>query len=104
MITRVWGKADGFALELTRSGGKWVIAVPPDVSDGQYAVELHALSSGGETGMWTGILYMSGGVCVRLEFERFAGWLQPERYCAELQPERYIITMKAGCRCGKQRI
>ena len=62
-IIRVWGRADNFDIELSEKGGRWVCTVPPDIADGQYAVELHAVNLFGETAYWTGTLYMCNGVC-----------------------------------------
>lgn len=63
MIVRVWGKADTFDLEFTQEAdGKWAFAgLPPDLTDGQYAVEIHALNTEDAIATWVGILYMRRG-------------------------------------------
>ena len=44
-IIRVWGMADSFDIEFTRTGGtSWKCEVPPDTSDGVYAVTLYAMN------------------------------------------------------------
>ena len=63
MIERVWGKADNFEIEFRAVDGNWeFVGLPPDLEDGQYAVELHATKDSGVTGSWAGILYMMQGV------------------------------------------
>lgn len=121
-ILRVWGNADSYELQYTRGAdGRWRASVPPDMGDGQYAVEIHALDEAGYEGCWTGILYMrQGRVCIRLNSPRYcvrvrAGMiqaaLQPDgrlvrltqagAYGAELQPERVTIELSEVCYRGR---
>ncbi len=99
MIMRVWGKADEFDLEFRPVGKHWEVSVPPDLSDGQYAVIIYAIATNSELGMWTGILYMSGGVgCLKINNERFSIWLQPDRNIIETTLNRKTLILKEGCR------
>lgn len=79
MITRVWGKADSFALEFSSDEqGVWNAKVPGDFEDGQYAVEIHVINHVGYTAYWTGTLFISDG-----------------KVCCHIQPPEYIIWVKA---------
>lgn len=62
-VIRVFGKADAFDIEFSRKGEKWTVDIPPDMTDGVYAVQLTAIDSVGESAYWTGELYMVDGVC-----------------------------------------
>lgn len=62
-VVRVFGKADDFDIELTQKGDKWEVDVPPDMTDGVYAVQLTAIDELGESSYWVGELYMVDGVC-----------------------------------------
>ena len=63
-IVRLYGHADLFDIEFVNKGGaRWECEVPPDVSDGVYAVERWAINAEGVTAYWTGELYMTNGVC-----------------------------------------
>lgn len=87
-IVRVWGTADNISLELEFKEGRWVQSLPPDLTDGQYAVSLYAQNRGGDIGMWTGMLYVSQGLsCIHLKKERFSFWLKPERFTVSLIKE-----------------
>lgn len=78
-IIRVWGTADNIALELKQNNGRWVCNLPPDLVDGQYAIQLFAMRGNGETGMWTGVLYITNGIrCLHLNKEKYTLWLMPE--------------------------
>lgn len=105
MIARVWGKADAHELEFREGkGGRWHVKVPPDLSDGQYAVELYAQDITGRSAMWTGVLYMSDGVChIALRQGRYTAWLVPERAEAVLQTARVRLVLRDGCRHGRRR-
>ena len=80
-VVRMWGKADNYILEFeVGADGKWRAVVPPDLTDGQYAVEIHAVNSWGGEANWTGILYMrQGEVHFELHKEAYTFWLQPDR-------------------------
>lgn len=63
-IIRVWGKADSFDIEFSKTeGGTWECSVPPDVSDGMYAVQIFAVNEFNEKASWSGFLYMCSGLC-----------------------------------------
>lgn len=62
-VIRVFGKADSFDVEFTPKGKVWEVDVPPDMTDGVYAVQLTAIDELGESAYWVGELYMSNGVC-----------------------------------------
>lgn len=64
MIKRVYGKADKYEIEFREDGGVWNAAVPADLTDGKYVVELWAIDDFGFTSYYTGILYMFDGQAV----------------------------------------
>lgn len=104
-IVRVYGRADSFDIELTRNGEKWEVDVPPDLTDGVYAVQLTAVNDAGETAHWVGELFMVGGVCcLRLDEVRFRTRLSKKGYtvnlssgsCPELRPPtEYAVSFSA---------
>ncbi len=95
IIIRVWGKADNFEIEFTNTGGTaWECTVPPDLEDGQYAVEINAMNEHGETAYWTGILFMLQGTpCLHIKPPKYLIWLKPQRY--------EIIMKERCCYCGE---
>ena len=62
-VIRVYGKADSYDIEFTPNGDKWEVDIPPDMTDGVYAVQLTAIDELGECAYWVGELYMVDGVC-----------------------------------------
>ena len=62
-IVRLFGKADNFNIEFSREGRVWKTDIPPDMTDGVYAVQLTAVYELGETAYWVGELFMCNGVC-----------------------------------------
>ena len=68
-VVRLFGKADNFNIEFSREGRVWKIDIPPDMTDGVYAVQLTAVDELGETAYWVGELFMCSGVC-HLKIER----------------------------------
>ena len=62
-IIRLWGTADKFEIEFNKntSTGRWDVTIPADLEDGHYVVELYAMNEYGETGYWTGVLFMLQG-------------------------------------------
>ena len=95
-IVRVWGTADSFVLEYRKGAdGRWYAEVPPDITDGQYAAEIHARNTCGETACWTGILYMHGGRAeLRLRPQRYTLWLQPAELALCLLPPAVRLILK----------
>lgn len=83
MVTRVWGRADSFELVFSPIGAsweRWQAKVPADLEDGQYAVELYCEDEGGNTGYWTGMLYLnnSANVKLRIVSDQFKIWLEAD--------------------------
>lgn len=116
-IIRVFGKADDFDIELSRKGKKWEVDIPPDMTDGVYAVQLTAIDELGESAYWVGELYMTDGVCClkineipyrvkvrKSEYETktekggHSAALSFVSYVAECTPQKEIYIRK-GCRC-----
>lgn len=101
-ILRVWGKADSFDIEFTHIGGtKWKCSVPPDVKDGQYAVEIWAISKFGDIAYWTGELFMCNGICcLRFNERPFTIWVKTSTtHIGNLLPQTQI-TIRKGCSHG----
>lgn len=87
-IIRVWGTADNISLELKIDNGRWICNLPPDLIDGQYAVQLFAVRGNGSVGMWTGMLYIANGIkCLHLKQEKYTLWLNREQYSVLLNQE-----------------
>lgn len=96
MITAVWGRADGHNVVFQPSQrGDWWVSVPPDLTDGQYAVEIWAENDAGEQSYWTGTLYMVDSVlvCLHLADDPYMVRLLPERYEAYLMDDRYAAGL-----------
>ena len=84
-IIKVWGRADAYALEYSLCpDGLWEVSVPPDLTDGQYAAEIWARNRCGETGYWSGFLFMHRG--------RAKLYLIPRKYSLWMQPPRVTLT------------
>jgi len=115
-IVYMWGYADGFDLVFARqANGMWTTSVPPDLSDGQYAVEIHALAENGYICLWTGILYMNQGRhCLVINKKKYDFRLKPqvylqairwteissdgtEREILRLLPPKYSIRLRRCC-------
>ncbi len=98
---RVWGCADQYNLTFEQTtSGDWHAAVPADLKDGQYAVELWAENAIGEQTYWTGILYMMNSrmVCIRLTEESYQVILLPERLDVNIMESRYhVVIMQRRC-------
>ncbi len=106
VITRVWGRADTFDIEFSeRTDGKWYVNIPPDLTDGQYAVELYAQNSYGERAYWTGILYMHNGrACLHLNKTSCSLWFRPLRCSLNLIKRKSVLNLERVCACGKSYI
>ena len=88
-VIRLWGKADSFDIEFTENGDKWTVDIPPDMTDGVYAVQLTAVDENGNEAYWVGELYMVDGVC-----------------CLKLNEIPYKVRLRAkefDTKCDKQR-
>lgn len=93
-IIRVWGKADSIDLELKIDNGRWICNLPPDLIDGQYAVQLFAMRGNGSVGMWTGILYVADGIaCLHLKQEKYSLWLNREQITLTLIQKKNPIRL-----------
>ncbi len=86
-VVRLFGKADNFNIEFSRKGRVWKTDIPPDMTDGVYAVQLTAVDELGETAYWVGELFMCSGVC-HLKIDRmYAGCLfSAESYRLTVSP------------------
>ncbi len=97
-IIRVWGTADNIELELKNNDGRWECNLPPDLIDGQYAVQLFAMRGSGDIGMWTGVLYITNGIrCLHLNKEKYTLWLMSEQIRTQLTEERFEINLIEEC-------
>ena len=76
-IEYVWGNADNFDLVLTQSEkDEWYAEIPLDLSDGWYAVVLHAQDTKNKIGTWHGVLYVANGFShLHINEEKFTWWL-----------------------------
>lgn len=84
-IIRVFGKADSFDIELTRVGKLWEVDVPPDLVDGVYAVQLVAINEFGESGIWTGELFMCNGTCcINFVDQPYRLWVKVKKYDTQI--------------------
>lgn len=87
MIIALVGRADNHELVFTRGDdGLWRVAVPADLSDGQYVVELTATTDAGKQGYWTGILYLNHAweVCAHIIEDDLSVWLSSDYIGTEL--------------------
>ena len=103
-IVRVWGRADRYDLNFHKGvDGSWNTVVPPDLTDGQYATEIHAIDESNMVAIWTGILYMHNGrACLHLKKDKYTFWFKPQ---TEIVPKydhgatKYEIEFKGVCCC-----
>lgn len=80
-IIRLWGKADDLEIEFKNEGGIWKVDVPPDLTDGVYAVVLHALNELYESTTWVGELFMSNGACcIKINYAPYQVWFCLKQY------------------------
>ncbi len=87
-VIRLFGKADSFDIEFSRRGEKWEVDIPPDMTDGVYAVQLTAVDGLGETAYWVGELFMCSGVChLKIERRRKKCLLSAESYGLKASPK-----------------
>ncbi len=101
-IIRVWGKADSYDLVFSKGvDDSWNTAVPPDLTDGQYATEIHALDENGWVAIWSGILYMNGGkICLHMKENKYTFKF---RLHTNIEPKynnsaaRYRFELKGVC-------
>lgn len=90
-VVRVYGKADNFDIELTRNGDIWEVDVPPDMTDGVYAVQLTAVDVNGDSAFWVGELFMVDGVCcMKIEPLPYGAYLKTNEYTCNFECERPV--------------
>lgn len=82
MVVSLYGRADNYELVFMQdSNGLWGATVPPDMTDGTYAVELYAVDWAGNIGYYTGLLYMCNGMtCLRISEDEFKLKIIVDRY------------------------
>lgn len=91
-VIRVYGRADSYDIEFTPKEDKWEVDVPPDMTDGVYAVQLTAVDEIGDFSYWVGELYMVDGVCcLKIEETPYRVRLKVKEYEAECEG-RYDIS------------
>lgn len=93
-VIRLWGTADKFDIEFKKnsSTGRWDVTIPADLEDGHYVVELFAMNKYGETGYWTGVLFMlQGRPCIHITPPKYVIWNIPPCTC-ELVPSEWSMT------------
>lgn len=93
-IIRLWGTADNFDIEFDRDTvtGLWETQIPADLEDGHYVVELFAMNEYGETGYWTGVLFMlQGRPHIHIQPPRYVIWCRSES-SIEMLPHTWSIS------------
>lgn len=96
-VIRVYGKADSYDIEFSRVGDKWEVDVPPDMTDGVYAVQLTAIDEVGEFAYWVGELYMVGGVChLKINELPYRVRLKSKGYETEFHKRKYDIACRSS--------
>ena len=95
VITRVWGKADHYELVFSPSGDLWEAAVPADMDDGMYVVELYALDDIDNQAYWTGILYINSSkkVKVTIVADKIKVWLMADNN-ADIEGDRLFASRR----------
>lgn len=100
-IVRLYGRADHFDIEFQKRGSRWTCQVPPDVTDGVYAVTLTAVNASGETGHWTGELFMVNGLChLKIRQPRFGLWIRLGTTQLKLSKAQTRLIIRKGHRYG----
>lgn len=103
-IIRLWGTADKFEIEFDKNDatGQWDVTIPADLEDGHYVVELFAMNEYGETGYWTGVLYMlQGRPHIHIQPPRYVIWCRAESSISLLPPAWNISAVKR-CNYGNR--
>ncbi len=86
-VIRLFGKADNFNIEFSRKGRVWKTDIPPDMTDGVYAVQLTAIDELGESAYWVGELFMCRGVCcLKIERRQTGCFFSAKRYRTDFLP------------------
>lgn len=88
-IIRLWGKADELDIEFKNEGGVWKVDIPPDLTDGVYAVVLHAINELHELATWVGELFMSNGACcIKINYAPYQVWFCLKQHIINFSSER----------------
>lgn len=96
-VIRVYGKADSYDIEFTPNGDKWEVDVPPDMTDGVYAVQLTAIDELGDYAYWVGELYMVGGVChLKINELPYRVRTKPKGYETEFHKHKYYFSCRSS--------
>ena len=96
-VIRVYGKADSYDIEFTPNGDKWEVDVPPDMTDGVYAVQLTAIDELGECAYWVGELYMVDGVCcLKINEIPYRARLKAKEYEVEFHKRKYDVSCRSS--------
>lgn len=118
-ISRVWGVADNIPIIFTPGTGEnqWVVSLPTDFTDGQYACEIHAEDIHGRRAMWCGTLFIhQGKACLHLIPTKAVIWAEPPKISivptsgkevfVSLESFAFLpfvckkITFEGSCKCG----
>lgn len=102
-IIRIWGTADGFDIEFSKiPQGYWKVSVPPDLEDGIYAVEIHAINNNGKISTWAGELFMCDKVChITLDWSDYIFKFDDARTVICFDDTSSIIKIFKGLARGK---
>lgn len=103
-IIRLWGTADKFEIEFDKNDatGQWDVTIPADLEDGHYVVELFAMNEYGETGYWTGVLFMlQGRPHIHIQPPRYVIWCRAESSIS-LLPSAWSISAVKRCNYGNR--
>lgn len=94
-VIRVFGKADSYDIEFTPNGGEWIVDVPPDMTDGVYAVQLTAIDINAVHAYSVGELYMVKGICCfRIQETPYRAYFKVREYETTLRNLKHNITYK----------
>lgn len=94
-VIRVFGRADSFDIEFKSQGDAWVVDVPPDMTDGVYAVQLTAIDENNVRAFHVGELYMVNGICCfRLRELPYRAYFKVHDYEFELHHKKYNVSFE----------
>jgi hypothetical protein len=88
-IARVIGKVDGKSIVFYPDGSKWAAAVPKDMTDGEYVLEITAYDVAGNTAYSTGMYFIVDLKHLRVE-------IRPLNYETREAQELYKILQPEG--------
>ncbi len=94
-VVSVTGKADKIDLIFEYRGGKWQCKVPPQLTDGKYAVQIIARSDAGTQNSWSGYLYMlTGKPTLHLKQNKYTIKLKDKNYSINLKDKKYDLILR----------